>query len=37
MTLRRYQPEDVKAIATLFYEAVHTTNSGAYPAAQLDA
>ena len=37
VTLRPYRPEDCPALASLFYETVHTVNAAHYTPAQLDA
>ena len=37
MQLRPYKPSDCPAMATLFYNTVHTVNSKDYTAAELDA
>lgn len=37
MTIRRYRPADLKEIARLFYETVHTINLKDYTQAQVDA
>ncbi|MEG0769057.1 MAG: GNAT family N-acetyltransferase [Ruthenibacterium sp.] len=37
MKLRRYNPEDCKALATLFFDTVHTVNAKDYTKPQLDA
>lgn len=37
VTLRPYRPEDCPALASLFYETVHTVNTAHYTPAQLDA
>ncbi len=37
MILRKYRPEDLEEIATLFYETVHTVNARDYTPEQLSA
>ena len=37
MILRPYRPSDLRELAELFYDTVHTVNAGDYTAEQLDA
>lgn len=37
MIIRKYSPDDCKALTELFYDAVHTVNAKDYSAEQLDA
>lgn len=37
MTIRAYRPSDLREIAELFYETVHTVNAGDYTPQQLNA